>query len=84
VHLTREDGELVTGAVAAFVTRSALVTVRKDDQFPIDGVLTRWDDNADLTKHRIGALVYGLLDFVVDGHFDAVQSSTIRSSSSRT
>ena len=85
VHLDVKTGELVTGEIAAFVTRSALVTVRKDDQFPIDGVLTRWANNtADLTKHGIGALVYGLLDFVVDGHFDAVQSSTIRSSSSGT
>jgi magnesium transporter len=74
VHLDVKTGELVTGEIAAFVTRSALVTVRKDDQFPIDGVLTRWANNADLTKHRIGALVYGPLDFVVDGHFDAVQS----------
>ena len=74
VHLDVRTGELVTGEVAAFVTRSALVTVRKDDQFAIDGVLTRWDDNPDLTKYGIGALVYGLLDFVVDGHFDAVQS----------
>ena len=74
VHLDVKTGELVTGEIAAFVTQTALVTVRKDDQFPIDGVLTRWDDNADLTKHGIGALVYGLLDFVVDGHFEAVQS----------
>jgi len=42
--------------------------------FPLDGLLRRWDDNADLTKYGIGALVHGLLDFVVDGHFDAVQS----------
>ena len=27
-----------------------------------------------LTKYGVGALVHGLLDFVVDGQFDAVQS----------
>jgi magnesium transporter len=74
VHLDEATGELVTGEVAAFITPSALVTVRKDDAFPIAGLLTRWDDNADLTRNGIGALVHGLLDFVVDGHFDAVQS----------
>jgi len=74
VHLDVVTGELVTGEIAAFITSSALVTVRKDDEFPIDGLLTRWDDNADLTKYGVGALVHGLLDFVVDGHFDAVQS----------
>ena len=53
---------------------TALVTVRTDDVFPIDRLLRRWDENADLTQFGIGALVHGLLDFVVDGHFDAVQS----------
>ena len=74
VHLDTGSGALVTGEVAAFITPAALVTVRKDDAFPIDGLLRRWDDNADLTKYGVGALVHGLLDFVVDGHFDAVQS----------
>ncbi|GAB3788148.1 magnesium transporter CorA family protein [Nocardioides ungokensis] len=74
VHLDATSGELVMGEIAAFITPSALVTVRKDENFPIDGLLRRWDDNADLTKYGIGALVHGLLDWVVDGHFDAVQS----------
>ncbi len=74
VHLDVGTGELVTGEIAAFITPTALVTVRKDDAFPIDGLLSRWDDNADLTGYGVGGLVHGLLDFVVDGHFDAVQS----------
>ena len=74
VRLDVGSGELRTGEIAAFVTPRALVTVRKDDEFPIEGLVARWDDNADLTKYGMGALVHGLLDFVVDGHFDAVQS----------
>ncbi|WP_447924652.1 magnesium transporter CorA family protein [Georgenia muralis] len=74
VHLDVTTGELVTGEIAAFITPTALVTVRKDDHFPIDGLLDLWDENADLTAHGVGALVHGLLDFVVDSHFDAVQS----------
>ena len=74
VHLDSATGALETGEIAAFITPAALVTVRKDDAFPLDGLLRRWDDNADLTKYGVGALVHGLLDFVVDGHFDAVQS----------
>ena len=35
---------------------------------------SRWDDNAHLTKYGVGSLVHGLLDHLVDGHFDAVQS----------
>ncbi len=74
VHLDVETGQLVTGEIAAFITRSALVTVRKDNEFPIEGLLARWDDSADLAQHGVSALVYGLLDYVVDGHFDAVQA----------
>ena len=74
VHLEVETGELTTAEVAAFITSTALVTVRQDDGFDIDGLISHWDDNADLTKHGIGALVYGLLDFIVDGHFTVVQS----------
>ena len=74
VHLNVETGELVTGEIAAFITPSALVTVRKDNEFPVEGLLERWDESADLTRYGVGSLVHGLLDYVVDGHFDAVES----------
>ena len=74
VRLDAGSGQLVTGEIAAFITPTALVTVRRDDAFPIDGLVRRWDDNTDLMTYGVGALVHGLLDFVVDGHFDAVQS----------
>lgn len=74
VHLDVDTGELVTGEIAAFITPSALVTVRRDESFSIDALLTRWDDEVGLTKFGVGALLHGLLDFVVDGHFDAVES----------
>ena len=74
VHLDVETGHLITDEISAFITSSALVTVHQDDQFPIDELLRRWDDSADLTAHGVGALVHGLLDLVVDGHFAAVQS----------
>ncbi|GAA1638481.1 magnesium transporter CorA family protein [Kribbella alba] len=73
VHLDVASGQLSTSEIAAFITPAALVTVRNDD-FPIDELLSRWDENADLTKHGVGALVHGLLDLIVDGHFDTVQS----------
>jgi magnesium transporter len=73
VRLDVASGELETSEVAAFVTKHALITVRKDERFDMDGVVSRWDDSADLAKHGVGFLLYGLLDFVVDGHFAAVQ-----------
>jgi magnesium transporter len=74
VRLDDDTGELVTGEVAAFITPTALVTVRRDGAFPLEGLVARWDDSTDLMKYGVGALVHGLLDFIVDGHFDAVQA----------
>ena len=74
VRLDVTTGELVTGEIAAFITANALVTARKDDEFPIDGLVAHWDNNPDINHYGIGALVHGLLDFVVDSHFEAVES----------
>jgi magnesium transporter len=74
VHLDVASGQLTTEELAAFITPSALVTVRRDEAFSIDGLLSRWDDDVDLTTFGVGALLHGLLDFVVDGHFETVES----------
>ena len=74
VHLDVASGQLTTDELAAFITPSALVTVRRDEAFSIDGLLSRWDDDVDLTTFGVGALLHGLLDFVVDGHFETVES----------
>lgn len=73
-----ETGELATCEVAAFVTRQALVTVRKDERFDVDAVVRRWDDSADLARYGVAFLLWGLLDVVVDGYFDAVQDLDAR------
>ena len=49
-----DAANVTTYVRGAFITPAALVTVRKDDAFPIDGLLRRWDDNADLTKYGVG------------------------------
>jgi magnesium transporter len=74
VALDSHTGQLEICEVDAFVTRHALVTVRKDDRFDVDQVLTRWDQSPDLAKYGVAYLLHGLLDYVVDTHFDAVQS----------
>ena len=73
VSLDPATGRLVTSELAAFATPRALITVRKDPRFDIDGVVARWDGSADLAVHGVGFLLWGLLDFVVDGHFATVQ-----------
>jgi magnesium transporter len=65
---------LAISRISAFVLPRGMVTVRLDDDFDLDPLLERWDDNADLLRYGVGGLVHGLLDLIVDGHFDAVQA----------
>ena len=74
VHLDHDSGELVAGELAIFASARYLITVRKSASLDPAPVLQRWDDNADLAKHGVGFLLWGVLDVVVDGHFDTVQS----------
>ncbi len=74
VDLDIDTGQLAMHEVAAFVTANAMVTVRKDATFDIDAVVARWDQSPDLVRYGVGFLLYGLLDYVVDTHFDAVQA----------
>jgi len=72
VHLDEVTGELATSELAAFITERALITIRKDDGLDIGAVVGYWDASPDLAKYGVGYLLYGLLDYVVDGHFAAV------------
>ena len=73
-RLDTSTGELATSELAAFITARALITVRKDDGLDIGAVLERWDASPDLAGFGVGYLLHGLLDYIVDGHFEAVQS----------
>ena len=68
------SGELETSEIGMFITRNALVTVRKDEGVEIDAVVKRWDESKELAEHGVSFLLWGVLDFIVDGHFEAVQS----------
>ncbi len=74
VKLDTESGELRTHEIGAFITTHALVTVRKDEDVPIDSVVARWDESIELATYGVSFLLWGLLDDLVDGHFEAVQS----------
>jgi magnesium transporter len=73
-RLNAATGELATSEISAFILPRALITIRKDDGLDIGKVVERWDSSPDLAPHGVGYLLYGLLDFIVDGHFEAVQS----------
>ena len=73
-RLDKATGELATSELAAFILPRALITIRKDDGLDIGRVVDRWDANPDLAGHGVGYLLHGLLDYIVDGHFETVQS----------
>jgi magnesium transporter len=74
VYLDTGSGQLETSELSAFITGRALITVRKDDGLDIGAVTERWDSTEDLAKYGVGYLLHGLIDFIVDEHFAAVQA----------
>ncbi|WP_016701596.1 magnesium transporter CorA family protein, partial [Actinoalloteichus spitiensis] len=65
IHLSEVD---------VFVTANALVTVRRSPGLDLDRLRERWDTGPGREGQTVDSLLYGLLDVVVDGHFDVVQS----------
>ena len=74
VDLDERTGQLAQREISAFVTTNALVTVRKSEDFPIKELTARWDSTRHLAAYGVAFLLHGLLDYVVDTHFEAVQS----------
>ncbi|TQM58607.1 magnesium transporter CorA family protein [Humibacillus xanthopallidus] len=67
------ESRLRTSRISAFVLPNGVITVRGSDHFDVAPVLERWNDDPELLRLGVGALVHGLLDTVVDGHFDTIQ-----------
>ncbi|MFF7638239.1 magnesium transporter CorA family protein [Kitasatospora sp. NPDC008050] len=74
VSLDPDTAAFSVGEVAAFITPNALITIRKGRHCDMDHVVERWDNAPDLAEHGVGFLVHGLLDYLVDSHFKAVQA----------
>lgn len=74
VSLDMESGQLKTAEVSAFIAPNALVTVRDDPEVDVDALLDRWDSSPDLAGQGVSFLLHGLLDLLVDRHFEAVQA----------
>jgi magnesium transporter len=76
------SSRLVKHRISAFVLPRGLITIRlpplngdedTDVDFHMDEVSRRFDELGG-QQYGVGSLVHGLLDVVVDGHFDAVQA----------
>ena len=80
VYATTLDGEragatttLRIDRISGILLPMALVTVRLSHDYDLQPVIERWSESRDLLAHGAGALVHGLLDHVVDGHFATIQ-----------
>jgi magnesium transporter len=74
VRVNTEEGGLDETEIDSFVGGRWLITVRKDEGFPMGPVLNRWDRSPDLLHNGVTFLLSGLLDVVVDSYFETVQA----------
>jgi magnesium transporter len=72
VSVHRGTGTLEAYEIDSFIHDRWLITVRKEDDFSVDAVVQRWDQSANLAVCGVAFLLYGLLDVVIDGYFEAV------------
>src|SRR5215213_6734433 len=69
-----EDGiEVEECKISAFVLPRAMITVRAEHWFGSERFTGRWDQDPELVQYGVPALLHGVLDEIVDGHFDAIQ-----------
>ena len=69
----RKSKKLASEEIAIFVTENALITDRDDEGFDVKALTKRWDDSIELANHGVSFLLWGLLDVIVDGYFEAVE-----------
>ena len=74
VKLDHSTGRLVVAEISAFIHPRWLVTVRKDEAFGLEPVKQRWDRSPQLAADGVSYLLYGLLDVVVDGYSETVDT----------
>lgn len=67
------ESRIRVARVSSFVLPNALITVRTDPDWDIGQVVERWDDNPRLLALGTPGLLHGLLDTVVDGHFEVIE-----------
>jgi magnesium transporter len=68
-----DDIEVEPVEIAAFLTKRAMVTVRKDPRIDLTPVLLRWDTAPDLAASGVPFLAHGLVDVLVDGYVTVAQ-----------
>ena len=72
--LNKDTKELATEELAIFVTHNGVITVRDSEDFDLKPILQHWDESAAPGRHGVDYLIWGLLDVIVDGYFDALET----------
>lgn len=74
------DSQLRRHRVSAFVLPAGLITIRLGgpDGLDVAELQRRWANDAALLTEGSGALAYGLIDLIVDGHFETIQALSDR------
>ena len=68
------SGVLEAHEITAFILPNVLATVHRGPEFDMADVVARWDNSPDLAVFGVGYLFYGLIDFIVDSYYTALQS----------
>jgi magnesium transporter len=74
LSLDLEAPRLEALEVDAFFNDRWLVTVRKDEGFPLGDVMARCDRSPKLQIYGVGFLLYALLDVIVDDYFSILSA----------
>lgn len=68
-----DSAEIDLAELAIFVTKNAVITVRQNEDFRMENVLRRWDESAELSKHGVAFILWGILDVVIDDYFKVIE-----------
>lgn len=71
--MSATSGQLIDHEIACFVTKNTLVTVRLRDSDVLQIIERRAGDHSSTQSFGVYALVWALLDVVVDSHFESIQ-----------
>jgi len=69
----KDARKLQSEEIAIFVTANGLITVRDNENFDVENLMRRWDESIELSTSGVTYLLWGLLDVIVDGYFEAVE-----------
>ena len=72
--ITVRDRAVTVHELSIFSGKNYLITVRREPAYPLEEVQRRWRTRSGMSRRDSGALLFTMLDTIVDGYFDAVES----------